>query len=925
MKKIRWKNIIRNIKGSFNRFLSILFIVALGAGFMAGLAAASPDMYDTADAYIKEYNLFDLDIKSTIGLTKEDEEELASQDYIQQIEAADVFDMILEKDENTEFTSRVFGILKNDSQQEINRINLIEGRMPENSSECVVESIFGKYSGEQIEIGDQLVLASANTNYDSLNSYMSSTTLTVVGICQSPMCLSIEGDSTNIGSGTINLNVYTLQETFCCDFYTDFFLTINGASDFNTFDDAYSELINSVSEKIREIGSKRTKIRADELTSSYDEQLSMLKNIQNYAQDLNTIETSLQEKYKEGKLLNTSIIDVLPSISNIQLSEYLDTANNLSEEKQSSSAADRLEIINNKISEAEEALQQLESSSWILRTRSDLTGFESYSSNVGKVSALAKIFPVFFFIVALLVALTTMTRLIEEKRLQIGTLKALGYSNYQILFEYLLFSFSASILGSFIGFLIGFQIFPKAISSAYSMMYTLPDIATPIRWNIIAWVAPVTIVSILLASLWACWNEFRSVPAALMQPKSPAAGKRIWLEHIPFIWKKLSFTYKVTFRNLFRYKKRFIMTIIGVAGCSALLLTGFGIKDSVNDIVDKQFGEIYKFEFLFSADKESSFAEGSSLYKILSDKTKIASYCSVCQETGKIYAGNEKQEITLFSPEDLSDLDEFIEIRSRKSAKKIELTENGIILTEKICEEMNIKKGDTITLENEKGVQTEAVVIDIAEFYVSSMAFMTPEFYEKSFSSKPEFTKLLCTMPDNGLTDTEKSEFSSAILTEVMSDSHILYGRSTQSLKDSFSDSIKSINGVVYVLIAAAGLLCIVVLYNLTNVNICERKKELATLRVLGFYKNETQNYIFRETNILSFLGALVGLLLGIWLHQIVVKTVEVNHIMFGREIKPLSYLIALAISVVFTLCVDLIMKRPINKTDMVEAMKAND
>lgn len=888
MKITRIKNIARDIKNSLNRFLSIMFIVALGAGFMAGLAAASPDMYDTADEYIDNYNLYDIDVKSSIGLTDEDLESIKSLDIADQIQGSAVFDMVLNQSNGSDFTSRVYGILDDTSNTQINKLNLIEGRLPENDSECIIESVFGKYSGEKITVGDTLTLSEANTNYDTLNGYMSDTTLTVVGICQSPLCISIEGDSSNIGSGTINLNVYTRKSLFTCDFYTDIFMTVRGAQQLNTFEDEYTDLISDASDKIKSISDERISLRADDLKASVQDTIDKLNQLIDSAGLIAQMQNSQTANYEDSAQLSAKLEEQLNDAN-----DYLDTIDN---------------------------------ATWMIRTRDDLTGYSSYSSNVGKVSALAKIFPVFFFVVALLVALTTMSRLIEEKRLQIGTLKALGYTNGQIIFEYMLFSVSASVLGCILGFGIGFRIFPYAISSAYSMMYTLPVISTPIRWNIIAWVAPVTIVSIILATLWSCWSEFRSMPAILMLPKSPPPGKRIWLEHISFIWRRMSFTHKVTARNLFRYKKRFIMTIIGVAGCSALLLTGFGIKDSVNDIVDKQYGQIDKYDLIFVMDDENALSEDESLIKAVSDKNLISEYMLVSQETGKVCYGKENQEITIFVPQDMEIFTDFTALRTRKDHTSLSLSDGSIILTEKICEEMGINIGDSVTLEDSEGHQSAVTVSAITENYVSSFAYLTPQTYSDCFSSKPEYTSLLCKLAADSNSDSDTIlEMADKATSEIMSSSHILYGRSVASLKDTFSDSIQSINGVIYVLIIAAGLLCIVVLYNLINVNICERRKELATLRVLGFYKSETQNYIFRETNILSFLGALAGLILGIWLHSVVVKTIEVNHIMFGRDIKPLSYLIALAISVIFTLLVDLIMKRPINKTDMVEAMKAND
>ena len=925
MKITRIKNIARGIKNSLNRFISIMFIVALGAGFMSGLAAASPDMYDTADKYIDDYSLYDIDVKSTIGLTEDDLESIESLDRTEAAQGAVVLDMVLNQADGSDFTSRVYGILDDTSDTEINNLNLIEGRLPENDSECIIESVFGKYSGEGVSIGDKLTLSEANTNYDTLEGYMADTTLTVVGICQSPLCISIEGDSSNIGSGTINLNVYTRRSAFTCDFYTDIFMTVSGALELNTFEDEYNDLISDVTDEIKSISDERVALRANDLKSSAQDTIDELTELIDTISSVADIQNAQSDDFTVRKQQNKEVSDILTA-SGSSLADTISDETTLQTPDSYESAAELLSRLEDQLDEANDYLDSIDDSAWMIRTRDDLTGYNSYSSNVGKVSALAKIFPVFFFVVALLVALTTMSRLIEEKRLQIGTLKALGYSNGQIIFEYMLFSISASVLGCILGFGVGFRIFPYAINSAYSMMYTLPAISTPIRWDIVAWVAPVTIVSILLATLWSCWSEFRSMPAILMLPKSPAPGKRIWLEHIGFIWRRMSFTHKVAARNLFRYKKRFIMTIIGVAGCSALLLTGFGIKDSVNDIIDKQYGQIDKYDLIFAMDEEDSLTNDESLNQTINDKGIINEYLSVSQETGKVYYGKEKQEINIFVPQDTEKFADFTTLRTRSGHDSIMLSDDSIVLTEKLCEEMGINIGDSVTLEDSEGHQATITVSAITENYVSSYAYLTPKTYTACFSSEPEYTNLLCklTAEENADSDTIL-ELANEATSKIMASSHILYGRSVASLKDTFSDSIQSINGVIYVLIIAAGLLCIVVLYNLINVNICERRKELATLRVLGFYKSETQNYIFRETNILSFLGALVGLVLGIWLHSVVVKTIEVNHIMFGREIKPLSYIIALAISVVFTLLVDLIMKRPINKTDMVEAMKAND
>lgn len=915
MKKTRWKNILRSIRSNLNRFLSIMMIVILGAGFMAGLAAASPDMFDSADRYVKEYRLFDIHIKSLTGFSEGAVSAIEAMEETDTVQSCIVQDMVLLQKGGTDFTSRVYGILDESGETSLNRIRLTQGRLPKAPGECVVESVLGRYSGETVSIGDHLTPSSVSTSYETPDDPLKEPQLTVVGICESPMCMSIEGDSTNIGSGTINLNVYVRRDLFSSKSDTDLFLTVPDAVELNTFSEEYDTLIYSVSDRLRPLAGQYPSEESGRIALELEEQTSQAGQLLQEAKRIVCIQEDLHNSMEQGLEMSGETARLLPEGSPLRAA-LLKTAEMKPIDSSSDAvSADQLtKDLESSLSTAKELEEMLAKGSWIFLTRNDLAGFSSYRSNVGKVSALAKIFPVFFFIVALLVALTTLTRLVEENRLQIGTLKALGCSNGQILLEYLLFSSAASVCGCLIGFSVGFWIFPAAINSAYSMMYILPPMATPVRWDIVSYVAPVTILSILLAAVWSCWNEFRSLPAKLMTPRAPAPGRRIWLEHISVLWRRFSFTQKVTFRNLFRYKKRFVMTMIGVAGCSALLLTGFGIKDSVNEVVDRQFGEIFQYDMIFVGSQDHFAEKDRQIQALLEDTSLIQEWMMASQENGRIQGKDSSHEITFLIPEDLQMFPEFVSLRSRTKNEQYTLSSNGIILTEKICEEMHIHAGDTIILEDGQGHTAEAKVDAVTEHYVASFAYMTEECYRSLFHTDPSYTSLLCISADG--TD-HTAEF--------LVSPYVLYGHSVESLKDSFSDSIRSINGVIYILIIASGLLCIVVLYNLTNVNICERRKELATLQVLGFFPNETQNYIFRETNFLSLLGAATGLLIGTGLHEYVVKTVEVNQVMFGREIAPLSYLIALGITMLFTLLVDLIMRRPINQIDMVESMKAND
>ena len=599
MKRTRRKNVWREIRSSRNRFFSILFIVALGSGFMAGLAAASPDMYEAVDRYMDEQVWYDADIKGTQGLSKENLEALRAMEETERVVGARVIDLVLDGPGEDSLTSRVYAILDDRGESEMNRPVLKEGRLPQNASECVVQPTMGRYAAQSLQIGDVLTLSGENAQYEELRRSTASDTLTVVGLVESPMCISVTAEPSTAGSGRIILDVYTSEAYFASDYYTDAYITIRGAAALDTFGKEYEARMQAVRTTLEALGKKEAARRTEQLRNAAAQQLEQLRTVGKAAEESRQNGFRMSEDAAERLVQNAAVMQLLtqrdPALAEILNDTQQRVAAGLASQNPDEAAA-MLTNLQSLLEKAAETAGELEEGSWVIQLREDASGYASYKSNVGKVAALAKIFPVFFFMVALLVALTTMTRLVEENRGQIGTLKALGFTNGQILSEYLLYSLLSSILGCVLGFAVGFRLFPRAISAAYSMMYTLPAIQTPFRVSIALWVAPVTVGSILLATLWACWSEFRACPARLMQPKAPAAGKRIWLEHLPFIWKHLSFTQKVTCRNLFRYKKRFFMTVIGVAGCSALLLTGFGLRDSINDIVEKQFGEIYRYQ-----------------------------------------------------------------------------------------------------------------------------------------------------------------------------------------------------------------------------------------------------------------------------------------------------------------------------------------
>ena len=570
-----------------------------------------------------------------------------------------------------------------------------------------------------------------------------------------------------------------------------------------------------------------------------------------------------------------------------------------------------------KINEAKQEIDDIQKGKWYIKDRMDNTSFASFSSNADKIANIAKVFPVFFFLVAALVALTTMTRMVDEERLQIGTLKALGYTTVQIAAKYLLYAAFASITGSAAGMAIGMKILPTIIMDAYNIMYDLPAIFAPFHLAYGLLAGSVAVLCTLAATLNACWSALREAPAKLMLPKAPKAGKRILLERFTFLWKNMKFTHKVTARNLFLYKKRFIMTIVGIAGCTALLVTGFGIRDSISNIAHKQFVELQNYQMLAALD-DTDEAGIAKLQQDFKKNTRIADTLAVLQNDSKIIPANKNRpadSLIIEVPESTEKLNTFFNFRHRTNSKPVIFDENAVVITEKLAERQHLSIGDTITVENKNNVRASFTITDICENYTYHYLFLSQASYEAAFGEKATPNILLLSLAE--------STENSTLPADLLGIDGIAGVEFTSEIASSFEKSITSINYIVYVLIVSAGALAFVVLYNLTNINITEREKELATIKVLGFYDREVSAYIYRETAMLTLIGTLCGLGFGVLLHQFVIRTSEVDLVMFGRSIYGLSYLWAALLTIIFALLVNLVMYRKLKHINMVESLKA--
>jgi putative ABC transport system permease protein len=511
-----------------------------------------------------------------------------------------------------------------------------------------------------------------------------------------------------------------------------------------------------------------------------------------------------------------------------------------------------------------------------------------------------------------------MSRLVDEKRTEIGTLKALGYSNIAIMMKYIIYSSISSVLGCIVGIFVGVPILPRIIYNAYKIMYHMPEIEIVPSYTAIIISIIVAVLCTIFVAVFTCYKTLKENSSSLMRPKSPKAGTRILLEKVGFIWKRLSFTGKVTARNIFRYKARFMMTVLGVAGCTALILAAFYLHDSIADIVDVQFSQLYNYDGVIVNKNQGSEKELKNLTSSIEKDSRISDYMLYSNKslTAKYKRNVVDSSLYLFVPSSNEDINKMINLRNRTNGKKIVLDDNGVVITEKLTKLLNVNVGDSIKL-NVNNIEKEVKISAITEHYVYNYVYMSPKLYSKTFGENIKYNMTMIKIPD--LTDDKETEIGNDFL---KNDNVTAISFNSQGITN-FKNTVKSLDMVVLVMIVCAALLAFVVLYNLTNINIAERQREIATLKVLGFYNKETSAYIYRENIVLTILGIILGLVLGVFLGYFIVLTVEIDSVMFGRTISILSFIAAALLTGVFSFIVNFIMHFKMKKIDMIESLKS--
>lgn len=581
-------------------------------------------------------------------------------------------------------------------------------------------------------------------------------------------------------------------------------------------------------------------------------------------------------------------------------------------------ADDKIAEAQQKIEDAQKEVDDIETPEWIISDRNDLPEYSDFGDNAERLKNIGKVFPMIFFLVAALISLTTMTRMVEEQRTQIGTMKALGYGKTSIASKYLSYAFLATVGGSIAGVLFGEKVLPFIIIQAYGIMYwNIGDhmqLDYELQYALIA--SGAAVICTMGATLFSCAKTLAETPASLMRPPAPKEGKRILIERISFIWKHLSFSWKSSMRNLFRYKKRLFMTIFGIAGSMGLMLVGFGLYDSIMDIAILQYDQIQHYDAMVINDEDATDSQEKDLLKFLDGNSEIDHYTRV--QLTKMTAPKEKGSVSIYVyvPENTENFKEDVTLRDRKSHEQYELTDDGAVICEKTASLIGVKAGDKITLEKDNR-KYKVKITAVTENYMGHYVYMTPSCYEKTFGEKPKYSSTVYTMKEDAESDLET--FGNAILKYPAALS-ISY---TSSTAGQVERMLGSLGAVIWVLIISAGMLAFVVLYNLNNINITERQRELATLKVLGFYDGEVSQYVFRENILLSFIGILAGAVFGILLHRYVITTVEVDAVMFGRNIKPISFVYSGIITFGFSMFVNMVMHFKLKKINMVESLKS--
>lgn len=892
MKSIMKKTTLREIRQSLGRYLAIFAIVAMGVGFFAGLKITRQVMITSANAYLEEKQLYDFRLLSTLGFEDEDVQTLSSKEDVRFVEGAVAADILYFNQQGNEDVIKAHSLLQN-----INGLEVVAGRLPQQATECVVDANLYDKSA----LGTKIVLSENNVEEDL--DYFAYREYTIVGIAQSSAYIQFERGTTALGNGQVSGFMYLLPQGFCAEFYTEIYVKFN--QDYPIYSKDYNDYIDDKEPLWKDYCKAQGERRYQAIVADAEAELANAK--QTLAEEKANAKQTLADAKKELTDAEAKLADAHAELAD-GWAKYNDSYAEFEE---------KIAEAEQEIADTEADIANIEKPETYVLNRDTNIGYACFQNDSSIVEGLANVFPVFFFLVAALVCMTTMNRMVEEQRTQIGVLKALGYGEAAIMGKYLFYSGSAALAGCIAGYFLGIHLFPFVIWTAYGMMYQMGSIVYIFDGS----TALLCLACALLCSMGTTWiscrHELKEVAADLMRPKAPRAGKRVFLEWLPFIWKRLKFLHKVSVRNIVRYKRRFFMMVIGISGCTALLVTGFGIRDSVVDIADQQFQEIQTYQFgitLKNGIKDANDPSLTEFTEILD--TYDGSFLPVLETTMDLQTPENLKSIHLIIVENPAQIGEYIDLHTPDKTAISYPKAGEAVICEKLAKRYRIQIGDTIHLFEENGTEVQAVVSGICENYIYNYIYLNAETYQ---------TALGTFLYKNVYANITKDADIHAIGAAIMKANNITAVSINADMLVRFSSMMSSMNYIVFVVIACAAALAFIVLYNLNNINITERIREIATIKVLGFYRNETAAYVFRENTALTAIGCAVGLLLGKLLHIYVMHKVDIDLMSFDVHVKAVSYLLSILLTFAFTWIVNRIMTGKLENINMAESLKSVD
>ena len=883
---------LREIIYSKGRFISIVLIILLGTLLYVGIKATGPILNHSASQFVDKQELSNLQIISTGGLTKEDEK-LAETVPNAEIESGYQL-FYADSDKN-----QVVKLYSYDKDNQQNQLIVKSGHLPKKDNEIVLDE-------KAKEEGYRLNQTYKIDQPDQLKRK----NFKIVGFVQSPMYISTEERGlSNVGNGSVDFFAYLPENNFSSEIKSVIYLRFSNVDGKETYGKAYEKKMNQNIDKVEKLFAERPQERAAEIKAEAEKDL--LPRKVEVTDNLAKVDAGQKELDQAKAQLEQQAVMVPtgnPELAKAQ--EELDA-----QQKELTRNREQLVDAQQKISDSEKEISELKTPSYSFDQRADNPGFQEYGDLSERIAAIANVFPIFFFFIAALITFTTMTRMVEENRREIGTLKALGYSRFEISIKYIIYALSAAAIGIVLGSVIGTHTLPRLIFVLSSDRYNFSGVTAFYLPRPIFQASIAFLFASLGAALLVLFRELHEKPADLLQPKAPKPGKRIFLERLTPIWSRMSFNSKVSYRNLFRYKSRMIMAVIGIAGCAALMVAGVGLKDSLSSVGDKQFGPIIDYDAIVTLKDQPDEAKVNMIF---SQNKKLTSELAMMNQTVELkQKGQANQKLTMMVPKDRQKFKEYLHLKNQ--GEKFNLPNDGAVITQKMAELFNLEKGDSLTVHDEDQQTFEVKIANIADNYLGNFLYLSKDYYQQARGKDFKMNSYL--LKSKKMTKSEEKELSQKLLSsgQVVNTSFI----STQI--EAQEQSMDNLDGIVWIFVVLSGLLAFIVLYNLTNINVSERVRELSTIKVLGFYDREVTSYIFRENFVFTILGILFGYGLGIILTKFILDQASMETITFPLVIRLGAYLSSGGLTILFSVIVMVATHFRLRHINMIDALKSNE